>query len=353
MANRYYGQGGRDQYDRDEENFDREYREDRWERGRQRAESGSASEYNRAREDDWNERMYRGGSRAPHEDTGREEWERDRPRRSDQNRYERGAFFGSGGGRGEMSSGRQYERDWSEGGGGPRGGRDTSYSRGTSGGSYRERDWSESSFGPGTVEGMSGFGPGVGPRASGQRRFESNRGYYGEYGGYGVAPTDYGPSTGYGYGPAQSYIGDQGQSSRSLSQSHQRNFAGRGPRNYKRSDERIREDLNERLTRHPDLDATDIDVRVTNCQVILMGVVEDRRAKRLAEDIAEDVWGVDDVRNELKVRHGFLASLTGEKADDRDVTQPAIREGDEAARKAGRTPGSTSGSTVQPGSTGT
>jgi len=348
MANRYYGQGGRDPNDRGDEDFDREYREDRWERGRQRAESASASEYNRGREDDWNERMYRGGSRGPHEDIGRDEWERDRARRSDQNRYERGAFFG-GGGRGEMSSSRQYERDWSEGGAGLRGGRDATYGRGTSGSSYRERDWSESSVGPGTVEGMSGFGPGVGPRAPSQRRFESNRGYYGEYGGYGVAPTDYGPSTGYGYGPAQSYIGDQGQSSRSLSQSRQRNFAGRGPRNYKRSDERIREDLNERLTRHPDLDATDIDVRVTNCQVILMGVVEDRHAKRLAEDIAEDVWGVDDVRNELKVRHGFLASLTGEKADDRDVTQPAIRESDEAARKAGRT----TGTIIQPGSMGT
>jgi len=346
MANRYYGQGGRDQY-RDDEDFDREYREDRWERGRQRAESGSASEYNRGREDDWNERSYRGGSRGQHEDTGRDDWERDRPRRSDQNRYERGAFF-SGGSRGEMPSSRQYERDWSEG----RAGRDASYSRGASGGSYRERDWSESSFGPSTVEGTSGFGPGVGPRTPSQRRFESNRGYYGEYGGYGVAPMDYGPSIGYGYGHAQSYIGDQGQSSRSLSQSRQHNFAGRGPRNYKRSDERIREDLNERLTRHPDLDATDIDVRVANCQVSLMGVVEDRHAKRLAEDIAEDVWGVDDVRNELKVRHGFLASLTGEKADDRDVTQPAIRESDEAARKAGRTPGSTSGTITQPGSSG-
>jgi osmotically-inducible protein OsmY len=32
--------------------------------------------------------------------------------------------------------------------------------------------------------------------------------------------------------------------------------------------------------------ASDIDVRVENCEVTLSGVVEDRRAKRLAEGIA-------------------------------------------------------------------
>src|SRR5688572_4385571 len=36
------------------------------------------------------------------------------------------------------------------------------------------------------------------------------------------------------------------------------NFSGRGPRNYKRSDERIQEDINEQLTRHPMIDATEI-----------------------------------------------------------------------------------------------
>ena len=351
MENRNYGQGYRGQYDREDENFERDDRDERWERERQRAETRGSSEYNRGRGPDWNERSYRGESSRRHEDTGREDWERGRaPQRSEQSRYERGGFFsggsgGGGGGGGEMSSRRQYERDWSEGSGNRAfGGPDTSYGRETGGGSYRGRDWSESSLGPSMLEGTSGFGPGVGPRGPGQRRFESSRGYYGEYGGYGVAPMDYGPSTGYGYGPAQSYIGDQGDAR--LSQSRQRSFAGRGPRNYKRSDERIREDVNERLTRDPELDASDIDVRVSNCQVVLMGVVEDRHAKRLAEDIAEDVWGVDDVRNELKVRHGFLASLTGEKADDRDVTQPAFREGDDAARKGVRTTGTTTQGTT-------
>lgn len=98
-----------------------------------------------------------------------------------------------------------------------------------------------------------------------------------------------------------------------------RNFAGVGPKNYRRSDARVREEVNERLTWHDDIDATDVEVQVQDGEVTLSGVVEDRAAKRLAEDIVEDISGVRDVHNKLKVRHGFLAALTGEKATERDL----------------------------------
>jgi hypothetical protein len=65
---------------------------------------------------------------------------------------------------------------------------------------------------------------------------------------------------------------------------------------------------------HPDIDASDIDVAVTNGVVTLTGTTEDRHEKRLAEYITEDVVGIDDVENRLKVRHGFWATITGEKA---------------------------------------
>ncbi|HEX5832051.1 MAG TPA: BON domain-containing protein [Gemmatimonadaceae bacterium] len=78
-------------------------------------------------------------------------------------------------------------------------------------------------------------------------------------------------------------------------------FAGRGPRGYRRRDERIEEDVNEELTRHPGLDATDIEVRVKDGEVVLSGTVHDRHAKRLAEDIAESCAGVIEVSNEIKV----------------------------------------------------
>ncbi len=76
---------------------------------------------------------------------------------------------------------------------------------------------------------------------------------------------------------------------------------GKGPRNYHRSDERIHEDVNDYLTQNPDLDASDIEVRVENGEVTLNGSVDSRHSKRLAEDLADDVPGVVDVNNELKI----------------------------------------------------
>jgi hypothetical protein len=87
--------------------------------------------------------------------------------------------------------------------------------------------------------------------------------------------------------------------------------AGRGPRGYQRSNERIQEDIYERLTVHGQIDATDVEVRVDNGEVTLTGQVSDRRAKRLAEDVAESVNGVRDVHNELRLRSQEAYSQQG------------------------------------------
>ena len=78
-------------------------------------------------------------------------------------------------------------------------------------------------------------------------------------------------------------------------------FAGRGPKGYMRSDERIREDVSDKLMEHPDLDASEIEVGVAKGEVTLTGSVDSRWAKRLAEDIAESCGGVRDVMNQLRV----------------------------------------------------
>lgn len=79
-------------------------------------------------------------------------------------------------------------------------------------------------------------------------------------------------------------------------------FTGQGPEGYQRSDDRIMDDVCDRLTRHGQLDASDINVNVNNGEVTLTGNVDSRRAKRMAEDTAESVSGVKDVHNELKVQ---------------------------------------------------
>lgn len=79
---------------------------------------------------------------------------------------------------------------------------------------------------------------------------------------------------------------------------------GRGPKGYRRSDERIHEDVCERMTAHGGLDAREIELSVETGEVTLEGTVGDRRAKRLAEDLAISVSGVEDVHNRLRLeRH--------------------------------------------------
>jgi len=78
-------------------------------------------------------------------------------------------------------------------------------------------------------------------------------------------------------------------------------FSGHGPKGYRRSDERIREDVCDLLTDDPRIDASEIDVAVANGEVTLAGTVMDRWWKRLAEDLAVSVSGVRDVHNRLTV----------------------------------------------------
>jgi osmotically-inducible protein OsmY len=87
-------------------------------------------------------------------------------------------------------------------------------------------------------------------------------------------------------------------------------FAGRGPKGYQRSRERILDDVCQRLTDHPEIDASNVEVDVQEDVVVLRGQVHDRGQKRMAEDAAESVSGVRDVRNELDVEKGILQTLT-------------------------------------------
>lgn len=77
---------------------------------------------------------------------------------------------------------------------------------------------------------------------------------------------------------------------------------GRGPKGYTRSDERIRDDVSDRLSDDPMVDASDIEVTVSEREVTLSGTVDSRGARRRAEDVAESVSGVSYVQNNLRVK---------------------------------------------------
>jgi hypothetical protein len=76
---------------------------------------------------------------------------------------------------------------------------------------------------------------------------------------------------------------------------------GVGPKGYQRSDERISDEVHQRLTDDPWIDASEIDVEVKSGEVTLTGHVDNREAKHRAERLIEDLSGVRHVQNNLRV----------------------------------------------------
>ncbi|HEY1929900.1 MAG TPA: BON domain-containing protein [Caulobacteraceae bacterium] len=113
----------------------------------------------------------------------------------------------------------------------------------------------------------------------------------------------------------QSWFGDRdAERRRQRDRMHEGEHRGRGPSGYRRSDERIREDLNDRLCDDSWLDASNIEVHVREGEVTLSGMVHDRHDKHHAEDLAERVSGVRHVQNNLRLKtttHGLAAPSAG------------------------------------------
>lgn len=146
---------------------------------------------------------------------------------------------------------------------------------------------------------------------------------YGAYTGAG----SYGRDDGRGFADravdeVRSWFGDKDAEHR-----REEDHRGRGPSDYTRSDERIREDANDRLTEDPRLDARQISVTVTEGEVTLTGTVEDRSAKRRAEDCVDAISGVKHVQNNLRVKPGSglegQGGTLGWGSGDKSVTPDA------------------------------
>jgi osmotically-inducible protein OsmY len=162
---------------------------------------------------------------------------------------------------------------------------------------------------------------------SGSRYGESTGGRGGYDYGQGRSAYDYGQerggySSGQGYGQQDrgwwdrasdevaSWFGDEEAERRRRMDEQRQQYRGRGPKGYRRSDDRIREDINDRLSEGY-LDASDIEVAVQNGEVTLTGTVNNRSDKRRAEDIAEYVTGVTNVENRIRVKQSDLDRYTG------------------------------------------
>jgi osmotically-inducible protein OsmY len=96
---------------------------------------------------------------------------------------------------------------------------------------------------------------------------------------------------------------DDAERRRNRDQQQSGGYRGKGPKDYQRSEDRIREDVCDRLTDDDMLDATNINVQIQGNEVVLTGTVNSREQKRRAEDLVESISGVRNVENRIRVEH--------------------------------------------------
>jgi osmotically-inducible protein OsmY len=125
---------------------------------------------------------------------------------------------------------------------------------------------------------------------------------------YGQAPLAYTPQV------QQELSGQIGQfaSTGLLGMPHRISLAAmrKGPKNYARSDERIREVICECLIQDMTLDVSDVTIDVQKGCVTLNGTVPDRHMKYCIEDIVDKCWGVQEIENDLHIRPGEETGLS-------------------------------------------
>lgn len=192
------------------------------------------------------------------------------------------------------------------------------------GGDEDERSWAASqSLGTGAMPygragGEAGFGGedpshrwGEGDWAA-RERWESG-------GGTGWnGPSSLGRRTDTGYGAGGTAYGATGSGVTGMARN-------RGPKGWQRSDERIHDDVCERLASEQGIDPSDVTVEVHDGNVALTGTVPDRGMKYRIEDIVDGCSGVRDVDNRLRVSRaspgGFLGSAAGGPGTTGDARQ--------------------------------
>jgi osmotically-inducible protein OsmY len=285
----------RSQYEDDQSGYGNDRRQDRDYEGTLRA-----GDYGRYEEEDrgYSERL-RSGGRGYRGQYGGDDFGGE---------YDRGGYGGSEYGRGGSSGG-------GYGGGRPRspGRPGGTYGYGESSSGYS--NYGQSGYGhygqSGRYEGGGGFGtytrdyernygsnvPSTGRSSRGYegggQRDHGNRGYGNR--GYGNRERDWWDRA---TDEVSSWFGDEDAQRRRQMDHHR----GRGPKNYTRSDDRIRDDVSDQLTDDPLIDASDIEVSANGQEVTLSGTVASRNERRLAEEVAEQVSGVKYVQNNLRVK---------------------------------------------------
>ncbi|HET9279870.1 MAG TPA: BON domain-containing protein [Flavitalea sp.] len=218
----------------------------------------------------------------------------------------------SGGSYGQANYGdrfRQQGQGWQQSGSGEYR-NENDWTRNQGYGSGQNQDWQQSrnmNYGSrygtsGSYEGPFDKGYGEGYGSSG---YSGNR----RYGGQNYGNQNYG-SSGQDRNrdwwdrtkdEVSSWFGDEDAERRRRVDRIQGPHKGKGPKDYQRSEDRIREDVCDRLSDDDYVDASNIQVQIQGTEVILTGTVDSREQKRRAEDVVESISGVRNVENRIRV----------------------------------------------------
>jgi osmotically-inducible protein OsmY len=257
---------------------------------------------------------------------GREAWP------SEAGGYQDGPWSSQGGypGRGGYSAGPTGGRFGPRGRYGEQGGPQWESGQGRygQGGQGQDSGYAQGSYG-GAGYGQSGYG---------QRGFGHGGYGPGGYGGYGREQSGYGQPGGFGQGAGGYSMGEQGgQGAYGGYGQQQWGSPGgqrmrRGPKGYKRSDERLKEDISERLMQSGHIDPSEVTVEVQNGKVTLEGTVPERRMKHQIEDLVDDCPGVQDIDNRVRVSRGE-SGATSESGTASSGTFGAATTGSRTGKK--------------------
>jgi osmotically-inducible protein OsmY len=344
------GQGWRDRDD-NESGYGGSSEQGRWGGGMQQSRDTASGSESRGGQGDYRRGGYEmqggeyGGSEGQFSQSGGYgEWAGDRGHQNWGGR--------SGGGGGQMSA-RGGFSSGAMGGGMSSGQQGGSYGGDYGGQGYGSQGYGSQAYGgsqyggPGYGnQGYSGGGQGFGEQGGGQRYSGGQRyggmdsggyrdsdylGRGSQRGGYG-GPIDASGHGGTGYG-SNEYGSSYGRSGSMGQGASQR----RGPKGWQRTDERLKDDICERLyhTRH--IDSSEVTVDVKDGKVTLEGTVPQRGMKHALEDLIDACPGVKDIDNRVRV--------SPEGGGSQSPMGPGTSSG------VGGTSGSTSGSSGTWGST--
>ena len=129
----------------------------------------------------------------------------------------------------------------------------------------------------------------------------------------------------YEHRPRQPYGQRYGQQSRQqpYGETRTRRFTT-GPKGYQRSDERLKEDICERLMEAHYIDSSDVSVEVTGAKVMLDGTVPSRYMKHGIEDIVDACPGVQDIDNRVRVANPMTRQGQGGQSQSQSLTGGGI-----------------------------